>query len=391
MRRKHIPCFAPVFTHEERSAIIEHVANTPYLTSAGEVHKFEREFAKSINLPFAVMVNSGSTSLLVAMLAMRWKAGDKIIIPACNFPSAVSICHWLKLTPVFVDCELGTYNPTPQMIEDAKRKVFGVQGMVLVHNLGNPLDPDVWPIAGLTVEDSCDALGSTINGKPCGSFGLVSAHSFYPAHAITTIEGGMVATQSAPIFEHMRSIVNWGRDCKCYPGEDSRCGNRFGFEVDGVPYDHRYITSEAGGNFKVLELQGIIGSIQLKKLPQFVDARKRNFSIIYEHLEDLQDDIPLPISQGDPSWFAFPITLSKRMDRADLIRRIEAKGIQTRLLFAGNVTRHPFMKQSDCYIPYPLTNSDTVMERTVLVGCNQSITEEEAHYIGQTVHDEVTK
>lgn len=390
--RKKIPCFAPVVGWGERSRAVDHYLHDEYFTSGKAVYAFEKEFVKRFGLPFGVMVNSGSSALLACMQVMRWKAGDKIIIPAANFPAAASWCQMLKLHPVFVDCELGTYNTTPQMIEDAIKNVGGVQGMVLPHTLGNPLDPEVWKLSALTVEDACDAYGSSVDGKSCGTFGLTSAFSFYPAHMLCTIEGGLAATFSAPLFDHMRSFVSWGRDCKCAPGEDDRCGNRFGHEVDGVPYDHKYISAHAGGNFKPIEVQGIFGLEQLKSLNYFISTRKRNFELIYKQLEDMQDDLILPISNGDVAWFGFPITL-KRGDRTRLVGKLESRqptAVQTRLLFAGNLTRHPFMKEFGPYsIPYRLYNSDVVMEKTIIVGCGQSLTEQEAHYISKAIKEEI--
>lgn len=391
--RSKIPCFAPVVGWGELARAIDHYA-TPghYYTAGKDVYLFEKEFVKRFGLPFGVMTNSGTSAIETCMQVMMWKHSDKIIIPACNFPSAASVCQKFKLHPVFVDCELGTYNTTPQLIEDAIKKVGGVQGMVLPHMLGNPLDPDVWKFSGLTVEDACDAYGSSVGGRLCGQFGLASAFSFYPAHMLCAIEGGLAATYSASLFDHMRSFVSWGRDCKCAPGEDDKCGNRFGHMVDGVPYDHKYIVQHAGANFKPIEVQGIFGLEQLKMLDQFIKIRKRNFDLIYKGLEDLQDDLILPVSNGEPAWFGFPITL-KRGDRTRLVGRLESRqptAIQTRLLFAGNLTRHPFMREFESYsIPYPLHNSDVVMEKTIIVGCGQSLTEEDANYISKVIKEEL--
>ena len=391
MRRKHIPTFAPVFGQEERSAVLTSIASSEYLTSGKGVYKFEQTFAKYVGSQYGVMVNSGSTALLVATLAMDWKAGDKVLVPACNFPTAISPLLWFGLIPVFVDCEIGTYNTTPQMVVDAAKKVGGIKGAILLHNLGNPLDPEIWCVGDWMLEDTCDSLGSQISGIMCGSFGSASTHSFYPGHAITTIEGGMVVTRNHNIYDKVRSIVSWGRDCTCHPGEDGNCGKRFTYEVDGVPYDHKYIVSNAGGNFKVMEAQGVLGSLQLSKEHIFRKRKHENFAIIYKILEELEDKIYLPKSlpKAIPAWFGFPITL-KGGNRMDMCRKLEDKGVQTRMVFAGNVTRHPFLKGKNYEVPYPLDNSNMVMEKSFVVGCGQSISEEEAHYIGETVKWAVT-
>lgn len=392
MIRKQIPTFAPSFGYDERAAIHASVATSDYLTSGKAVYKFERAFAKYLGLPYGVMVNSGSTALLVATLAMNWKHGDRVIVPACNFPTPISPLLWFGLVPVFVDCEIGTYNTTPQMIEDAVKKTDGVVGSILLHNLGNPLDPDVWTFTGWSIEDACDALGSKMGGYMCGSFGNVSTHSFYAAHSITTLEGGMCVTRNNDTYDKIRSVVSWGRDCICAPGEDNRCKKRFNYEVDGIPYDHKYIAATAGGNFKVLELQGVLGNLQLSKERQFRKRKQDNFAIIYKALEDVQDKVFLPKSLPDatPAWFGFPLTL-KLGDRMDLCKRIEARGVQTRMLFAGNVSRHPFLKGRKFEVPYRLHNANTVMRDSFVVGCGQSINEEEAHHLAKVVKEETTR
>ena len=390
MIRKLIPTFAPVFGPEERAAVVGSAATSDSLTSGKAVYRFEREYTRYLRMRYGVMVNSGSTALLVATLAMKWKYGDKVIIPACNFPTAVSPLLWFGLVPVFVDCEIGTYNTTPQMIEDAVKKTDGIVGYVLLHNLGNPLDPNVWTLPGWSIEDASDALGSEIEDHVCGSFGDVSTHSFYPAHGITTIEGGMCLTRSKEIYNKIRSITSWGRDCECSPGEDNRCKKRFNYMVDGVPYDHKYLAATAGGNFKVLECQGVLGSLQLSKEESFRKRKHENFAIIYKALEDLQDKVHLPRSLPNaiPAWFGFPLTL-KSGDRMDVCRRIEARGVQTRMLFGGNLTRHPFLKGRKYEVPNPLENSNTVMEKSFVVGCGQSITDAEANKVARVVSEEV--
>jgi CDP-6-deoxy-D-xylo-4-hexulose-3-dehydrase len=391
--RKHIPTFAPVFGQEERSSIVTTTITKEYLTSGKEVDRFERIFSRYIGSQYGVMVNSGSSAAEVAFKAMGWKYGDKIIVPACGFPTPISEPLYCGIIPVFVDCELGTYNPNPQMVEDCINKTDGIIGMIIAHNLGNPLDPDIWNISGWSIEDACDALGSMVNSRMCGSFGDISIHSFYPAHGITTVEGGMCVTRNHNTYETMRSINSWGRDCQCSPGEDDRCKKRFNYMVDGVPYDHKYIVKIPGGNYHVTEDKGTLGILQLSKEMIFRKRKHENFAIIYKILEDIQDRIYLPtsISKAEPAWFGFPITL-KSGDRMEICRKLTQSGVQTRMLFAGNLTRHPFIKDGKYKyeVPYELVNSDKVMRDSFVVGCGQSVTEEEAHYIGETVRKAVT-
>lgn len=390
--RSQIPTFAPVFGDEERQAIQKHIATDPYLTSGKSVEKFQRDFSKHINRHYGVMVNSGSSALQVAILAMGWKRGDKILIPACNFPTAISPLIWFGLVPVFVDCNLETFNTDPQRVKDAINAVGGISGGVVLHNLGNPLDPEIWPLLGASVEDASDALGSQIDGRMCGSFGEVSTHSFYAAHGICTLEGGMVVTSHYSLHDKMRSIVSWGRDCSCAPGEDDKCKNRFGYQVDGIPYDHKYIASRAGGNFKPLELQGVLGLVQLKKEPIFRETRKRNFSILYSAMREIDGLVVLPESlpNADATWFGFALTL-RRGNRREIMSRIEARGVQTRMVFAGNIVRHPFMHGVECMVPFPLENSDTIMRQSIVLGCGQSMTEAEAEYVGTVVKEEIER
>lgn len=392
--RNPIPAFAPVFTFDDRTVLHQCIATKEYLTAGKDVDKFERAFAKHIGLPYGVMVNSGSTAAQVAILAMDWKPGDKVIVPACGFPTPVSPLLWFGLIPIFVDSELGTYNTSPQLIRDCIEKHPDIKGTILLHNLGNPLDPECFRFTDWGIEDACDALGSQIDGRMCGAFGTVSIHSFYPAHGITTLEGGMVVTSNHEIHSHMRSINSWGRDCICAPGEDNRCKKRLTFEVDGVPYDHKYISKTAGGNFKPLEIQGALGLFQLAKERQFRKRRYENFSIIYNELKVIEDRIYLPKSlpNAEPAWFGFPVTL-KTGDRMDICRRIEARGVSVRMVFAGNMTRHPFIKggKYKYEIPYPLHNADIIMEKAFVVGCGQSITPDEASHIATVVKEEITR
>jgi CDP-6-deoxy-D-xylo-4-hexulose-3-dehydrase len=241
------------------------------------------------------------------------------------------------------------------------------------------------------VEDCCDALGSKIQGYSCGKFGTVSCFSFYPAHHITTIEGGMTLTNSPSHAEAIRRFVNWGRACWCRPGQDNSCGKRHDSIVDGVPWDHKYEFVVPGGNFKPgFDIQGVIGLAQLRKEEIYRERRKRNHGIVSEYLEALGDLISTANKYGgsDPCWFGCPVGLT-RFNRSEVIERLESSGVGTRLVFGGNMGRQSFL-QNAYVAPMPLIKSDKVMRDWFIVGCNQTITEEEAHYIGETVRKAVT-
>jgi len=284
-----------------------------------------------------------------------------------------------------------TLNIDPQKMEDSIKAVGGVEGAVIPHTLGNPVDPQVWDFFTRAVEDCCDALGSTINGQKCGTFGTVSCFSFYPAHHITSIEGGMTVSRSSAMAEEIRRFVNWGRACWCHPGSDNSCGHRHDVMVDGICWDHKYQFVIPGGNFKPgLDVQGLIGLKQLDREGMYREKRKRNHSIINTCIEDCQNvvSIPTKFHNCDPCWFGFPIGL-KNKNRENVIKKLEKNGVGTRLIFGGNMGRQLFL-QGKYISPLTLDKSDEVMRDWFVVGCNHTITEEEAHYIGETVKWAVT-
>jgi CDP-6-deoxy-D-xylo-4-hexulose-3-dehydrase len=245
----------------------------------------------------------------------------------------------------------------------------------------------------MSIEDSCDAFGSEIDGLPCGRYGTISTFSFYPAHHLTTGEGGMTLTGDPVLARRIESMCSWGRDCHCKPGFDDTCRNRLGYVIDGVgPYDHKYTFTYPGFNLKPLELQGVLGNVQIQKSDGYKRIRQRNFSRLYAALEPLEDVVRLPVSEpgASPSWFAFPVTLL-RGDRAEITRRIESRGVATRMLFAGNAYRQPFMKGFQSIVPFPLENSDVVMKNTFLIGINHTITPEECEHVATVVKEEVTR
>ena len=389
--RKYIPCFAADYGQDERTAIMTSLATSSYITAGKHVDRFEREFAKYHNRKFATMTNSGSSALFAAIFAMGWEPGDKIICPAVTFPTSISPLLWLGLVPVLVDID-DTLNIDPQKMVDSIKAVKGVQGAVIPHTLGNPCDPTLWDCFERSVEDSCDALGSRIGGRMCGTFGMVSCFSFYPAHHIFTAEGGMTLTNYPHLGETIRQFVNWGRACACKPGEDDRCGKRFESVVDGIPWDHKYQFDTAGGNFKPgLDIQGVLGSIQLRKEARFAAIRKRNHGIIRTELEPIKDLVrtATQLPGSDPSWFGYPLILGAG-NRREVIERIENRGVASRLIFGGNLSRQRFIK-GRYLAPLKLEKADEVMEKGFIIGCNHSITEEEAQHIGTVAREEVTR
>ena len=391
--RKYIPCFDADFTMEDRSAAMAHLAMTDYWTSGKKVDEFERVFSKYVGRQFATMTNSGSSALFAAIYSMGWKPGDKIITPAVTFPTAISPLLWLGLVPVLVDVD-DTLNIDPHKMEDSIKAVGGVEGAVIPHTLGNPVHPDVWGFFDRSVEDCCDALGSKIQGYSCGKFGTVSCFSFYPAHHITTIEGGMTLTNSPFHAETIRRFVNWGRACWCRPGQDNSCGKRHDSIVDGVPWDHKYEFVLPGGNFKPgFDIQGVIGLAQLRKEEIYRERRKRNYAIIDAAIKSMHDIVSTAHKHNgsDPCWFGYPVGLNLRSNirRSEVVRNLEGNGVGTRFVFGGNLARQQVLA-SKCNIPLPLTKSDEVMQNWFVVACNQTVSPEEANFIGDTVKWAVT-
>ena len=385
MIRPYIPVFDSDFGDAERTAIHQHIATDKFITAGKHVTGFEKEFGAHIGRRYCTMVNSGSSALLVAVKAMGWKPGDKVITPAVTFPTTIAPLLHFGITPVFVDVEEATYNIDPAKTQETIRRVDGIVGAVIPHTLGNPVDPMLWMLFADTVEDACDAFGSEIHGRKCGTFGTVSTFSFFPAHHITTGEGGMVCTAHEQLNAEIVKYVNWGRACWCKPGFDSTCGKRLDYEVDGIPYDHKYAFDVAGFNLKPLDLCGVIGRVQLAKAERFKQTRARNFEILDRGFAEIEDLVirPKALPEASPCFFGYPITLRKG-NRAEITKRIEEKGVATRLVFGGNITRQPMMKGMEIIAPCGLEQSDKVMSSSYIVGCNHTITEEEAHYIVKT-------
>jgi CDP-6-deoxy-D-xylo-4-hexulose-3-dehydrase len=369
-----------------------------WLTTGRYARRFERELARALGLRHALLCNSGSSANLLALTALtspklgdrRLRPGDEVITVAAGFPTTVNPIVLNGLIPVFVDVELPTYNASIEQLEAAVGP--RTRAIMIAHTLGNPFDAeavlelstrhDFW-----FVEDNCDGLGSTFKGKLTGTFGDLATLSFYPAHHITTGEGGAVLANRPDLKVLVESFRDWGRDCWCEPGEDGTCGKRFGWQLGTLPrgYDHKYIFSHIGYNLKLTDMQAAVGLAQLAKLPSFVDARKRNWAILREGLEPYEDFLilPEPTPESDPSWFGFVLTVREgaRFTRDELIRHLEERQIATRLLFGGNLTRQPAYENVDFRVVGDLAVSDIVMERSFWIGVYPGLTEPMLEYV----------
>jgi CDP-4-dehydro-6-deoxyglucose reductase, E1 len=351
--------------------------------------KFASELAKFLDVKYAILTNSGSSANLLAMSALtshllgddKLKPGDEVITVSGGFPTTVNPIIQHGLVPVLIDIEIGTYNTTPEMVEAAITDK--TRAVMIAHTLGNPYK--VREIKELCerynlflIEDCCDAFGSTYEGKKVGSFGDLATLSMYPAHHITTGEGGAVFTNNSKLKKAVQSIRDWGKDCWCPPGKDNSCCKRFDWTLGDLPegYDHKYIFSHLGYNLKTTDLQSALGLAQLEKVDFFTNKRKANFVELWKGLEDLQEKLILPLAtQGsEPSWFGFPITV-KGDEKKELIAHLENKGIGTRPLFCGDITKQPFFKNYDFNyrVVGDLENTNQMMLKTFWIGLHPKI------------------
>ena len=396
-----VPVSGKVFDSADVSALVD--ASLDFWLTAGRfARSFEKELAKRAGVRHALLVNSGSSANLLAVSALcspkrgdrRLVQGDEVITCATGFPTTVNPIVQNGLVPVFLDVELGTYNMDLSRLEEA----IGprTRAVVLAHALGNPYDLDVVTEVckrrGLVlVEDSCDALGATWQGKPVGTFGELATLSFYPAHHITMGEGGAVLTSDSKTKVIVESLRDWGRDCWCDPGKDNTCGKRFGWELGDLPfgYDHKYVYSQLGYNLKATDMQAAVGLSQLGKLDRFVAARRENFKYLFERLRPLEDVLVLPrAAEGaDPSWFGLPITLRDEcpIDRRTMTMFLDARKIGTRLLFAGNLVRQPAYAGVAHRRIGDLANADRVMQRTFWVGVYPGLTRPMLDFIADSI------
>jgi CDP-6-deoxy-D-xylo-4-hexulose-3-dehydrase len=375
-----------------------------WLTSGRFNSMFEKQLAEFIGVKHAITVNSGSSANLVAFSALTSsrlkeraiKSGDEVISVAAGFPTTVNPIIQFGAIPVFVDIDLLTHNIDPNLIELAIGPK--TKAIMLAHSLGNPFNLDV--VTELCrkynlwlIEDCCDALGTTYKGKMVGTFGDISTLSFYPAHHITMGEGGAVLTNNEELKLIAESFRDWGRDCYCPPGKDNTCGKRFCWKLGKLPqgYDHKYTYSHLGYNLKITDMQAACALAQLDKAPRFIQARKNNFKFLINRLQNCQEFIQLPVATegSDPSWFGFPITLKEKspVNRLDLITYLDQNHIGTRLLFAGNLTRQPYMLETKYRISGELINTDVIMNNTFWIGVQPALSMEALDFVAIKIQE----
>jgi len=386
-----------IYNEKEMKSLVDSALDF-WLTSGKFANHFEEEFAKFLGVKYCILTNSGSSANLLAISALtspklgekRLKPSDEVITIACAFPTTVNPIIQNNLIPVFIDVDVGTYNIQTDKIEEAISKK--TKAIFLAHTLGNPFSLDkiqqicekynLW-----LIEDNCDALGSKYNDKYTGTFGHIATFSFYPAHHITMGEGGALVTNDSELKRLIISFRDWGRDCWCEPGRDNTCGKRFGWQLGSLPlgYDHKYIYSHIGYNLKLTDMQAAIGVEQLKKLPLFIKARKNNFRFLYESLKKFEKYFILPEveSKADPSWFGFLLTVRKDdgFTRDEIVKYLEYNKIGTRMLFAGNITRHPNFENIKYRIYDNLKNTDMIMNNTFWIGVYPGLSSEMIEYI----------
>jgi CDP-6-deoxy-D-xylo-4-hexulose-3-dehydrase len=395
-----------------------------WLTAGRFNEEFEKEFAKYLGTKHALSTNSGSSANLLALSALtshklgekRLKKGDEIICVAAGFPTTINPIFQNNLIPVFVDCEIGTYNIDFKKIEEAISNK--TKAIFIAHTLGNAFDLDkIWEICKKhnlwLIEDSCDALGAEYNGKKAGTIGHIGTYSFYPAHHITMGEGGAVVTNDSQLFGIIRSFRDWGRDCWCAPGKGNTCKKRFKMQLGKLPYgyDHKYTYSHIGYNLKITDWQAAIGCSQLKKLPEFLEKRTKNAEFLMNELADLQDHLILPeINENVKSaWFGFLISVkpNNKFTKNDLVTYLEENGIGTRQLFAGNILRQPMIIENDVVFRIGssnlinsknlteehykmLPNTEFIMNNTFWIGTFPELDKKDLQKISDTIHEFIT-
>lgn len=406
----HIPYAGRFFDEKELINLVDSSLDF-WLTTGRYAEKFEKEFARFIGVKYSLLTNSGSSANLLAFMSLTSpilgeksiRRGDEVISVAAAFPTTVAPIIQYGAVPVFVDVTIPSYNIDCSQLEYALSEK--TKAVMVAHTLGNPFNlkyvkdfcdkHNLW-----LIEDNCDALGSRYlyNGKwrYTGTVGHIGTSSFYPPHHITMGEGGAVYTNDGQLKRLLGSFRDWGRDCSCPPGRDNTCGNRFGQKFGELPpgYDHKYVYSHFGYNLKVTDMQAAIGCAQMEKLPGFIEARKRNWELLRDGLADLSDRfiLPEPTEDSEPSWFGFMLTVKEgaRFTRNTIVNHLESKGIQTRMLFAGNLLKHPcfdeMRKNSDGFrVIGKLENTDRIMRDTFWVGVYPGMAEEMIEYIIETI------
>lgn len=401
-----------VFDEDEMMNLVDSSLDF-WLTAGRYTAEFEREFAKYIGVKYCALVNSGSSANLLAFMMLtspllkekQIKPGDEVITVAASFPTTVAPIIQYSAIPVFLDVTIPEYNIDVMQLENALSEK--TKAVMIAHTLGNPFNLEAvkkfCDAHGLwLIEDNCDALGAeyTLDGvsKKTGSIGHIGTSSFYPAHHMTTGEGGAVYTNDPLLSKIMFSMRDWGRDCVCPSGVDNKCGHRYDKQYGDLPfgYDHKYVYSHFGYNLKVSDMQAAVGCAQLKKLPNFVKKRRENFESLYQALQPVADRLILPSAtiHSKPSWFGFLITCKQNIDRNKLVAALEDKNIQTRMLFAGNLIKHPCfdemrLTKTGYRIVGDLKNTESIMHNTFWIGVYPGMTDEKIKYMSDAIIQEV--
>lgn len=403
-----IPYASRVFDEEEMVSLVDSALEF-WLTSGRYTNQFEHSLSSYLGVKYCALVNSGSSANLLAFSTLTSpllkeraiRRGDEVITVAAGFPTTVTPIIQFGAVPVFVDVTIPQYNIDISKLEEAYSNK--TKAVMIAHTLGNPFDLqavkefcdkyNLW-----LVEDNCDALGSKyiINGKEkfTGTIGDLGTSSFYPPHHMTMGEGGAVYTNNPMLNKIMRSIRDWGRDCVCASGQDNLCGHRFDKQYGDLPlgYDHKYVYSHFGYNLKATDMQAAIGVAQLKKFPSFVERRRHNFTYLLKKLQKISDKVilPEPCKNSNPSWFGFLITCKEAGMRDKVVSYLESHGIQTRMLFAGNLIKHPCFDEMRRFgegyrVVGELINTDRIMENTFWIGVYPGMTDEKLDYMAKTI------
>ena len=405
-----IPYASRVYDHQEMVNLVDSSLEF-WLTSGRYTVEFEKKLAEYLHVRYAALVNSGSSANLIAFMTLtspllgerRVKRGDEVITVAAGFPTTVTPVIQYGAVPVFVDVTIPQYNIDVARLEEAYSEK--TKAVMIAHTLGNPFDlaavkafcdrHGLW-----LVEDNCDALGTryTMNGeeKFTGTVGDIGTSSFYPPHHMTMGEGGAVYTDNPLLNKIIRSMRDWGRDCVCASGQDNLCGHRFDRQYGELPlgYDHKYVYSHFGYNLKATDLKAAIGCAQIEKFPSFVEKRRHNFERLHKALEGLEDRLILPEAAPNsrPSWFGFLITCKEGTDRNKVVQYVESRGVQTRMLFAGNLIKHPCFDEMRAEgkgyrVVGDLTNTDRIMRDTFWVGVYPGMNDEMIDYMAKTIRE----
>ena len=407
-----IPYARRVYDYEEMINLVDSALEF-WLTAGHYTEQFEKEFAEFLGVRFCSVVNSGSSANLLAFMTLtspllgerRICPGDEVITVAAGFPTTVTPILQYGAIPVFVDVTIPQYNIDVTMLEEALSDK--TKAVMIAHTLGNPFDlkvvkefcdkHELW-----LIEDNCDALGSRYlfnrEWKYTGTIGDIGTSSFYPPHHMTMGEGGAVYTDNPLLNRIMRSFRDWGRDCVCASGQDNMCGHRFDKQYGELPlgYDHKYVYSHFGYNLKATDMQAAVGCAQLKKLPDFIESRKCNFAYLTERLTEVSDKLILPVAceNSEPSWFGYLITCKEGVDKNQVVQYLEEKGVQTRMLFAGNLIKQPCFDEmrntgKGYRVVGELNNTDCIMENSFWIGVYPGMTTEMLDYMIEQIIDAV--